>query len=130
MKVHEFMHDLDLAHQELNIADTVSKMNEALSRSVTVHSHNEILGIVSREELMNSLNVSDPEKTKLKDLLGHKILSIDADANIEDARRMMDKHRIDKLVVTRQSSIIGVLTNDEVENHFKYELGSMFLTRH
>lgn len=126
MKVHEFMHDLDLAHKELSLADTVSKMNEILASSVAVHNHSEILGVINHSEITAALSQGAANDTKLNDMLDHKLYSIDADDSMARARILMDKHRLDKLVVTRNTNIIGVLTSEQVHSHFKYELGSLF----
>lgn len=120
------MHDLDLAHKELALADTVLKMNEMLSQSVAVHNHNEILGIVHRNEILNGIGTRADDSAKLKDFLSEKLYSIEANEDLSVAKQLMEKHCVDKLIVTKNSNAIGILTQNELDKHFQYELGKRY----
>lgn len=55
--------------------------------------------------------------TTVQDILdrkGHKVVHIDADANVLDAAELMNQNRIGGLVVTRGEKVVGIFTERDI----------------
>ena len=69
-----------------------------------------------------------PFKVTLKDIMSAPIITIDGDKSVEEAIAILNKHKINRLPVVHDSSIIGLLTpgmimsNVSIEKHSDTEL--------
>lgn len=51
---------------------------------------------------------------KVADLMSRELLTIDIDRSLRDARRLMEKHGVSRLVVTDEGRVVGILTERDM----------------
>ena len=83
------------------------------------------VGIITERDIIFRVVAQNrgPFKVTLKDIMSTPIITIDADKSIEEAMAILNNHKINRLPVVHDSSIIGILTtgivirNVSIEKH-------------
>jgi len=81
------------------------------------------IGIVTERDIIFRVVAQNrgPFKVTLKEIMSAPIITIDADKSIEEATAILDKHKIRRLPVVRDSSIIGLLTTEMILSRVSIE---------
>ena len=99
-----------------SVADAVEKMKEKNSRSVLVTHTGEIVGIVSKTDILFKVmgRGKDPTKAKLREIMSSPVLTIPPNSTVGEALSIMDKNTVRQLVVSFGKSITGMITRDSI----------------
>src|SRR5574341_161170 len=110
--------DLDVIILDSNnsVADAVEKMKDKNSRSVLVTHTGEIIGIVSKTDILFKVmgRGKDPVKAKLREIMSSPVLTIPPSSTVGEALSIMDKNTVRQLVVSFGNSIMGMITRDSI----------------
>jgi signal-transduction protein with cAMP-binding, CBS, and nucleotidyltransferase domain len=70
------------------------------------------IGIITERDIIFRVVAQNrgPFKVTLKDIMSTPIITIDADKSVDEAIAILNKHKINRLPVIHDSSIIGLLT--------------------
>ena len=87
------------------------------------------VGIITERDIIFRVVAQNrgPFKVTLRDIMSTPIITIDADKSIEEALEILNNHKINRLPVVHDSSIIGILTtgivirNVSIEKHAETE---------
>src|ERR687896_535679 len=81
------------------------------------------VGIITERDIIFRVVAQNrgPFKITLKDIMSAPIITIDADKSIEEAFAILNKHKINRLPVVHDSSIIGILTTGVVIRNVSIE---------
>src|SRR5918995_2375971 len=90
------------------------------------------VGIITERDIIFRVVAQNrgPFKVTLKDIMSTPIITIDADKSIEEAMAILNNHKINRLPVVHDSSIIGILTtgivirNVSIEKHVDDDLST------
>lgn len=86
-----------------------------------VNKQNKILGIITNRDLRFSRN----DKAKVKDLMTKNVITIKQGYSSNEAKKLLHKHRIEKLiVVNNQRQCLGLITVKDIEKSEKFPLAS------
>ena len=88
------------------------------------------VGIITERDIIFRVVAQNrgPYKVTLKDIMSAPIITIDEDMSVEEALGILNKHKINRLPVVHDSSIIGIVTtgtivsNVTIEKHDDAEL--------
>ncbi len=58
----------------------------------------------------------DPKNVKVAEIMSTPLITIDADADLSEAAKMMKKHKIWRLAVIKEDTLQGVLTAADIVN--------------
>ena len=87
------------------------------------------VGIITERDIIYRVVAQNrgPFKVTLKDIMSAPIITIDEDKSVEEAMAILNKHKINRLPVVHDSSIIGIVTtgiimsNVSIEKHAETE---------
>ena len=90
------------------------------------------VGIITERDIIFRVVAQNrgPFKVTLRDIMSTPIITIDADKSIEEALAILNKHKINRLPVVHDSSIIGIVTtgmvirNISIEKHVDDDLST------
>jgi CBS domain-containing protein len=103
--------------KDKSAADAVSIMKENSARCVLVSDKNEIIGLVSKTDILYrvvSLH-KNPAKVTLKDIMSSPIISVPLEMSISDTLSVMEKHDIRQAVVSSGSTnIYGIIDREDI----------------
>jgi signal-transduction protein with cAMP-binding, CBS, and nucleotidyltransferase domain len=122
MKVRDMMHDVTIVDAASSVYDVSKLMSEKNVGSVLVSVNGEVNGIFTERDLLNrvvaqGLNVSS---TPVERVMTHPVMTIDADATVLDASRMLNEHDIRRLAVTDGRKIMGIVTATDVAKNLPF----------
>ena len=86
-----------------------------------VNENNVVLGIITNRDLRFSRN----DKMKVKELMTKNVITIKQGCSSTDAKKLLHKHRIEKLIVTNsQKKCLGLITVKDIEKSEKFPFAS------
>lgn len=104
----------------VELGDTVKNaakiMNKNKIGSIIVAMGDEALGIITERDILKKIVASgkNPAKIRCKEIMSDKLLSVDISSEVVDAIEMMTKHKIKKLVVTKNGKLIGIVSITDI----------------
>jgi CBS domain-containing protein len=105
--------------------DAVVKMNKFDVGSVIVTNNNRAVGIITSKNILSRIVESrlDASTVRAKDIMSSPLITIEPDAPIEDAAKLMAQKRIKKIVVIDNDKIIGVVSTSDIVKANPKQLG-------
>jgi len=96
------------------VADAIEKMKEKNARSVLVTHAGEIIGIVSKTDILFKVmgRGKDSTKAKLREIMSCPVLTVSPSSTVGEALAIMDKHVVRQLIVSLRASVMGIVTRD------------------
>src|ERR687896_2685956 len=81
------------------------------------------VGIITERDIIFRVVAQNrgPYKVTLKDIMSAPIITIDEDKSVEEAMGLLNKHKINRLPVVHDSSIIGIVTTEMVMSNISIE---------
>jgi IMP dehydrogenase len=102
-----------------NLISDVKKIirEKNISGIPVVDNSNKILGIITNRDLRFSSN----DNAKVKDLMTKNVVTIKQGYKINDAKKLLHKNRIEKLIVTNSNNqCLGLITVKDIEKSEKF----------
>ena len=81
------------------------------------------VGIITERDIIFRIVTQNrgPFKVTLKDIMSAPIITIDADKPVEEAITILNEHKINRLPVVHDSSIIGIVTTGMILSNISIE---------
>lgn len=103
----------------INPNDTVKKACQIMAKhdisGLTVLEKGKLVGMVTQGDLVPMVAASkDPSSTKVKEIMGRKLINIDPDADISMAAKLMVDNKVKRLPVLREDKLVGVITQADI----------------
>ena len=129
MKIKEIIKNV----KTISPGDTVKEAASVMSRHnigslVVVNSNKKVVGIVTERDIIEKVNARDKlaSRVRIEDIMTSKVITIDANALIDDAVYLMVKHRIKKLPVLDNNELVGIVTSTDIVANSS-EVGEFYL---
>ena len=108
-----------------SVHDAVVKMNKFDVGSVIVTNNSRPVGIITSKNILNRVVEPrlDAGTVRAKDIMSSPIITIEPDASVEDAAKLLAKKKIKKLAVMDRDKIIGVLSTSDIVRANPTQLG-------
>jgi len=106
-----------------NLISDVKKIikEKNISGIPVVNDNNVVLGIITNRDLRFSRN----DKMKVKELMTKNVVTIKQGCSSIEAKKLLHKHRIEKLIVTNsQRKCLGLITVKDIEKSEKFPFAS------
>lgn len=96
--------------------EALGLMKEKAARSVLVSHLGEVVGIVSKTDILFKVmsQGSNPSKVKLREIMTSPVLAVGPRNTIQETLSIMDKHVIRQVIVSSQSAVLGMISRDEI----------------
>ena len=99
-----------------NAENALRHIKERGIRSVLVSHQGEVIGIVSKTDILFKVMAQgkDPEKIKLREIMSSPVIAVNPKNTVQEVLNIMDKHVIRQVIVSSQSAVLGMATRDEM----------------
>jgi CBS domain-containing protein len=78
----------------------------------------EAKGIVTERDLVRRvMAMKKPLDTKVSEVMSNPLITIDEDAPLRDAARLMVKYKIRRLPVTKKNVLVGIIATNDFARH-------------
>ncbi len=94
----------------------LSKMKERSVRSVLVSHSGEVIGLVSKTDILFKVMSQgrNPGKVRLREIMTSPVLAVGPKSTVQETLAMMDKHVVRQLIVSSQSAVLGMVSRDDI----------------
>ncbi len=58
----------------------------------------------------------DPSSTTVQDIATHELVTIGPDQDVEEARRLMDEHHLDRVLVVQDDRLVGIVSEADIRS--------------
>jgi CBS domain-containing protein len=98
------------------VDQALDKMKEKGVRSVLVSHQDEVVGIVSKTDILFKVMSQgrNPGKVKLREIMTSPVLAVDPKSTVQDTLSTMDKHVVRQLIVSSSSAVLGMVYRDDI----------------
>ena len=129
-KVRDIVDTAFIALDENILVAEAAKALYAQERCTIVVTHLDVsngqripIGIITERDIIFRVVAQNrgPFKVTLKDIMSTPIITIDADKSVEEAIGILNQHKINRLPVVHDSSIIGLLTTGMIVSNVSIE---------
>ena len=98
------------------VLKAVSKMNKFRIGSVIVMNNGRPIGIITERNILQRIVQPrlDPSVVVVKDIMSSPLVTIDANAAVEEAAQIMARKRIKKLPVIERDKLVGVVSTSDI----------------
>ncbi len=95
-----------------NTMDAAKLMKEKRIASLVVTKGKTPLGIVTERDFVRPICTENlqSKSTRLEDITSSPLITVDPNASIEDVATIMTKNEIRRIVVTKNNTVMGILT--------------------
>ena len=96
--------------------EAITLMKERNARSVLVSHDGEVIGIVSKTDILFKIMSlgRNPAKVKLREIMNSPVLALDPKATVQEALSIMDKHVIRQIIVSSNAAVLGTVARDDI----------------
>ena len=98
------------------IDQALEMMKEKSVRSVLVSHQGEVMGILSKTDILFKVMSQgrNPGKVRLREVMTSPVLAVDPKSTVQDTLAMMDKHVVRQLIVSSSSAVLGMVYRDDI----------------
>jgi len=108
--------DVVILESDASVDEATKLMKEKNSRSVLVSKRGEVIGIVSKTDILFKVisQNGNPSKVKLREVMTCPVRAVGPGSTIKDALSVMDKHGIRQVMVHAYAAVLGVVTREDI----------------
>ncbi len=114
MKVKEIMKKVVTIDRRATIKHAASLMSKKNIGCLVVIECDLIVGIITERDIIKYISHSNYIHAPVEDIMTHHVITIDANASINEAADSMFQHKIKKLPVVENNKLIGIVTATDI----------------
>jgi len=111
MKIKDIMNKAVIIDSDITIKNAAQLMSRLGIGSLILLNGKEIKGIITERDIIK--NVSSLNK-KISSVMTKKVITIDLNKSLDETTSVMTKHKIKRLVVTKQNKLAGIITATDI----------------
>lgn len=96
--------------------EALNLMKEKSVRSVLVSHLGEVVGIVSKTDILFKVMSQgrNPGKVRLREIMTSPVLAVGPHNTVQETLSIMDKHVIRQVIVSSHSAVLGMVSRDDI----------------
>ena len=108
--------DIIIVESDKSAEEASKLMKERNARCVLASHKGEVVGIVSKTDILFKILSQDrnPAKVKLREIMTSPVLAIDPKTTVKEALSIMDKHLVRQVMVHAYSAVLGMVTRERI----------------
>ncbi len=124
MKVKDIMNNIIKISSSLTITEAAKIMDKRNIGSIVVEEDNQIVGLMTERDILRKVVAAgnDYNKVKVREVMSAPLITVDSEATLDNARDIMNKNNIRRLIVVDNQKIVGILTVTDIIRKSKYSL--------
>jgi len=105
-----------VVRRDTSVQEVVATMSKYDISSVIVVQEKRPVGMITHKDIVSKIVQTriPPDAVKAIEVMTTPVVTISEDASIEEAARIMSKKHIKKLVVVRDSELVGIITSSDL----------------
>ncbi|PIW40895.1 MAG: hypothetical protein COW21_04835, partial [Candidatus Aenigmarchaeota archaeon CG15_BIG_FIL_POST_REV_8_21_14_020_37_27] len=120
------------ASKDISIKEAARTLTKHEIGSLIIVEDEKIVGVITESDIIRKVVATglDPSVTLVEEMMTKDVITIDADAELNDACQTMVDHKIKRLPVLDGGQLVGIITTTDiisVEPKLMEELGKIML---
>jgi len=113
--------DVAILEFDKSAEDAINAMQEKNARSVFVSTRGEIVGIVSKTDILFKVTSQgrNPSKVKIREIMTSPVLAANPQTTIREALDIMDKNKVRQLMVHAFAAVLGILYREDISERME-----------
>jgi len=113
--------DIVTIDENVSVAEASMNMREKSEGCAIILRRGIPVGIITERDVTWKVagNGLDPKSVKVAEIMSTPLITIDPDADLVEAAKIMEQHKIRRLVVTRKGILYGVLTAIDIARNLE-----------
>jgi len=110
------MPDVLILESDATVDEATKLMKEKNSRSVLASIRGEVVGIVSKTDILFKVISQNRNTTKvrLREIMTCPVLAVGPTTTVKEALSVMDKHNVRQVMVHAYAAVVGMVTRDNI----------------
>ena len=114
-KVGAFTVKVPYLEDQTSIEKAISIFYSSQAKALPYIENNKVLGVIKRETILKAiLSLHLISKLKAADIMSTPVVAINSDASIASAKVFMQKNRVNRLVVSSNGTLNGIITYKDI----------------
>jgi CBS domain-containing protein len=115
-RVHHVMSTDIFSVEEIDSIELVAHMMKwkNIHHMPVIKGDKELVGILSWNDVSQLFENGKATNASVRSLMKTDLITIDQDSRVDDAKALMEKHKIHSLPVVRESKLVGILTSNDL----------------
>ena len=108
--------DVVTASPSMNVVDAAKKMIEQEKGPLPIVEGDRVLGMVTDRDLVAKVVAAgrDPNECSVTDVGTMEPVTIEPDQDLDEARRLMAQHQLDRLIVVEGGRLAGIVSEADI----------------
>lgn len=108
--------DLIILESDKSAKEAYEFMEERNARCVLASHKGEVVGIVSKTDILFKVLGQDrnPAKVKLREIMSSPVLAVEPTTSVKEALAVMDKRHVRQVMVHAYSAVLGMVTREAI----------------
>jgi signal-transduction protein with cAMP-binding, CBS, and nucleotidyltransferase domain len=108
--------DLIILEGDKSAKEAYEAMEEKNARCVLASHNGEVVGIVSKTDILFKILAQDknPAKVKLREIMTSPVLAVEPNTTVKEALSIMDKRHVRQVMVHAYSAVLGMVTREAI----------------
>jgi signal-transduction protein with cAMP-binding, CBS, and nucleotidyltransferase domain len=108
--------DVIICEADSTVQDSLSLLKEKNQRSVIASYKGEIVGLVSKTDILYKVTYEgrSASKVKLREIMTSPVLAVDPQTTIKDALELMNKKNVRQAMVHAYSAVLGMVYREDI----------------
>jgi signal-transduction protein with cAMP-binding, CBS, and nucleotidyltransferase domain len=113
--------DVALLEADMTAEDALQAMQEKKARNVLVSTKGEVVGIVSKTDILFKVTSEGrgPSKAKLREIMTSPVLAVGPQTTIREALSVMDKNKVRQVMVHAYAAVLGMVNREDILESIK-----------
>ena len=108
--------DIVIFESDKLVDEAIKTLQSKSCRSVLISHYREIIGIVTKSDILFKVMSKgrNPTKIKLREIMTTPIIAVKPNTSIQDAINIMNKNNIRQIIISSNSNVIGILSRETI----------------
>ena len=113
--------DVAILESDKTVDVAVEAMQEKNARNVLVSVRGEIVGIVSKTDILFKVTSQgrNPGKVRLREIMTSPVLAVNPQTTITEALAIMDKKKVKQLMVHAYAAVLGMINREDISERIE-----------
>jgi CBS domain-containing protein len=101
-----------------SIVEAAQRMIEEEKGPLPVVQGTRVVGMVTDRDIIARVVAAgrDPNATRVEDIDTHDLVTVGPDADVDEARRLMAQHHLDRILVVEGDQLVGIISEADIRS--------------
>jgi signal-transduction protein with cAMP-binding, CBS, and nucleotidyltransferase domain len=108
--------DVIIREADSPVQEAIEKLKEKNQRSVLASYKGEVVGLVSKTDILYKVTYEgrNPTKVRLREIMTSPVLAVDPQTTVKDALEIMNKKNVRQIMVHAYSAVLGMVYREDI----------------